>query len=125
MYGLISRLTAKHSSVLACELAGGRLDGTNRVFATALRSPKGALTLLMVNDAPCDWRAHLNLRNGREPSLYQYRVTSVDRDQPMLRINPVAAISPETGVCTVTLPPMSLVILSSFHLVHTAPGVAD
>ena len=125
VYGLMSRLTAKHSAVLACERAGGQVDGTNRVFAAALRSPKGALTWLIVNDAPQAWAARLVITNSHPQALYQYRVTSAQRDQPGLQIDPLCRLDmPKPGQSfSDTLPPMSLTIYSTFKLAHGRRGI--
>jgi hypothetical protein len=61
-YGLLSCFTAKYSQVLSCQLEGGRLEDLPRVFAAALRSPRGHLTLVLLNDAPCEWTASIDLR---------------------------------------------------------------
>jgi hypothetical protein len=123
VYGLISRLTAKHSSVLTCERSGGQIDGTNRVFAAGLRSPKGALTWIIVNDAPCGWQAHCVLQGAPQRALFEYRVTGADRDQPSLRIDPVGKVHGKPGAFETALPPMSLTIFSTFNLAHTRPGI--
>jgi hypothetical protein len=124
-YGLISRLTAKHSSVLMCERTGGQIDGTNRVFAAALRSPQGQLTWIIVNDAPQAWQAKLTLSGCDRRFLSKYQLTSADRDQPGLRINPVCKIELKkpSGAFTDALPPTSLTIYSTFKLKHAQPGI--
>ncbi len=125
VYGLISRLTAKHSTVLACERTGGQVDGTNRVFAAALRSPNGALTWIIVNDAPRAWGARLGMKGSPPRTLYQYRITAAQRDQPGLEIDPLLrVIVPTAGEpFTDTLPPMSLTIYSTFKLAHSHRGI--
>jgi hypothetical protein len=125
VYGLISRLTAKHSSVLACERRGGELDGTDRVFAAALRSPKGRMTWVIVNDAPCAWAARLQVLGALGRELHKYQVTSAQRDQPGLRIQPLGKVKVGQGAAAFadTLPPMSLTVYSSYDLAHSARGV--
>ncbi len=125
VYGLICRLAAKHSQVLACETRGGRLDGLPRVFAAALRSPGGNLTWIMVNDAPQPWSAHCELAGGGPKRLYKYRVSIADRDKPGLRIDPAGPIElpgPQ-GALDEVLPPLSLTILSSYERRHGDAGV--
>jgi hypothetical protein len=125
VYGLISRLTAKHSSVLACGTRGGQIDGMNRVFATALKSPKGNLTWMLVNDAPRAWSAELKLAGAAAGKLHKYQVTPAQRDQPGLEINPVSQLklTAGAGTFTETLPPSSLTIYSSYRLKHSDRGV--
>ena len=63
--GMLSRFTAKHSDVLGCRVDGGRSGTWQRVFATALRSPQGNLTLAVVNDAKTEYGVSLELRGTR------------------------------------------------------------
>ncbi len=124
-YGLISRLAAKHSSVLAGERRGGELDGTNRVFAAGLKSPKGALTWIVINDAPRPWQAEFSLKGNQGLVLYKYQVTSEQKNQPDLQINSLRTI-PISGAAasfTDSLPPMSLTIFSTWKLRHSARGI--
>ena len=64
--GLLSRFTAKHSAVLACRVEGGTMQQWQRVFAVALRSPQGHLTLAVVNDAPQEFDLALDLEGLAE-----------------------------------------------------------
>ncbi len=123
VYGMISRFTAKHSAVLACERTGGQVEGIDRVFTAALRSPKGGLTWIIVNDAPCTWQAHGVVRGGPKQALFEYRVTAAERDEQSLRIDPVGRVHPTMGAFETVLPSMSLTIFSTFNLAHTRRGV--
>ena len=125
VYGLISRLTAKHSSVVACETRGGQMDGTNRVFATALRSPKGHLTWVIVNDAPQAWAVRLEVSGASGKALQKYQVTADQRDQSSLRIEPLNKVRLAKGAANAAdvLPPMSLTIYSTYDLGHAERGV--
>ncbi len=125
VYGLISRFTAKHSSVVACETRGGRVDGTNRVFATALRSPKGHLTWVIVNDAPQAWPARLEVSGALGKVFQKYQVTAEQRDQSSLRIEPLSRVKLAEGTTSFSdsLPPMSLTIYSTYDLSHAQRGV--
>jgi hypothetical protein len=127
VYGLISRLTAKYSSVVACERSGGQVDGTDRVFDAALRSPKGSLTWIVVNDAPRQWTAAFSLKGCRRLRLYKYQVTGQRRDQPGLMINPTHTIPITAGnaVFSDELPPMSLTIYSTWKLKHSDAGIVE
>ena len=125
VYGLISRLTAKHSTLVATAVAGGQINGTNRVFAAALRSPKGQCTWIIVNDAPQAWPARLRLSGGAGSRLHQYRVTSQQKDNPSLKIAPVSQVRLKAGeaVFRDELPAMSLTIYSTYHLGATDMGI--
>ena len=125
VYGLISRLTAKHSSVVACERIGGQVDGTNRVFAVALKSPSGNLTWIVLNDAPAGWAADFSLQGCDRHVLYRYQLAADQKDRPNLRINPfrVAGITKGQAAFSDRLPPASLTVYSTWNLKHSAKGI--
>jgi hypothetical protein len=125
VYGLLSRLTAKHSQVLGSEVAGGEIGGHPRVFAAALRSPRGHLTLAIVNDAPQPWPARLEAAGIKASRLFKYQVSEKDRDQPGLLVGPVSSVAAKHGrlAHSDTLPPMSLTLFSSYNLDAKARGI--
>lgn len=125
VYGLISRLTAKHSSVVVCEKTGGQVDGTNRVFATALKSPMGNLTWIVVNDAARAWAVEFSLRGCRHQALYKYQVSGEQKNRPDLKIDPLRAATITAGNAAFSdeLPPRSLAIYSTWKLKHSDPGI--
>jgi len=125
VYGLISRLTAKHSSLLATDVTGGQIGGIHRVFTAALRSPRGHLTWMILNDAPRAWPARLQVSGAARSRLYRYQVTSQQKDQPGLRIVPVPKTRLQAGAADFNdeLPAMSLTIYSTYHLGATDQGI--
>jgi hypothetical protein len=118
VYGLLSRFTAKHSRILSTEVAGGQLDGLPRVFATALRSPANNLTVAIVNDASQPWEASVEATALGVTKLFMYQISSEERDQPSLSIEPRNTVRTAKGRLALfqTLPPMSLTLFSSYHL---------
>lgn len=125
VYGLISRLTAKHSTLVTTERTGGDLDGSPRVFSAALRSPRGQVTWIVVNDAPRTWPATLEVRGATAQPWYKYQVTSEQRDQPGLRVRPLRRVKFLKGSAsfTETLPAMSLTVFSTFKLKADDRGI--
>ena len=125
VYGLLSRLTAKHSQVLRSEVAGGVIDGHPRVFAAALRSPRSHLTLAIINDAPQPWPMNLDAAGNKASRLFNYQVSEKDSDQPGLCLRPVVFGSrqPWHVIYSDTLPPMSLTVFSSYNLGADTPGI--
>jgi hypothetical protein len=101
------------------------VDGTHRVFATALRSLKGHLTWVIVNDAPQAWPARLEVSGASGKVLQKYQVTAEQRDQSSLRIEPLNKVRLTKGAANIpdVLPPMSLTIYSTYDLSHTERGV--
>jgi hypothetical protein len=126
VYGLVSRFTARHSRVMVSSVEGGRAEGFQRVFTAALESRSGDITLLVVNDARQAWSTEVSL-NGLPPAtlLNRYQVTSKQRDNPDLRIDPLQRFGPvkQGGKISMVLPPFSLTILSTYRLHHGDSGV--
>jgi hypothetical protein len=125
VYGMLSRFTAKHSRVLKTAVGGGQIGGLPRVFAAALRSPQDKLTVVVLNDAPCPWKARLSGKDLGVSKLFKYQVTSAERDQPELRILPLESLRTAGSGATfeVALPPMSLTLFSSYCLAADTPGI--
>jgi hypothetical protein len=117
--GLFSRFTAKHSAVLACQVGGGGLEKWQRVFAAALRSPQGQLTLAVVNDAPQEFGLAVELGGlAADVRLYRYGLTEQDRDRADVKIAPQTEfpLSAAQAVLRDRLAPRSLTIYSTAKL---------
>jgi len=127
VYGLISRLTAKHSTIVRSERFGGQVAGTNRVFSAAIKSPEGDLTWIIVNDAPLQWKTEFSLTACQRPAFYKYQVVAEQKDRPGLKINPLNATAIHHGHATFldSLPPMSLTVFSTWKLKHSARGIVE
>jgi len=126
LLGLLTRFSARHSDVLACEVRGGREANWQGIFSAALRSRKGNLTIAVVNDAEAQFDARLHLDHlGDKVLLYRYRVSQRDRDRADLRIEPQGNIvlSPDSPDAQDQLPPMSLTVYSTWKLDHAQPGI--
>ncbi|MGA2033389.1 MAG: hypothetical protein ABSG68_14130 [Thermoguttaceae bacterium] len=124
--GLLSRFSAKHSAVLASRVEGGRVGAWQRVFCTALRSPRGKLTLAIVNDASAEFRLELALQGLTQPvALYRYRYGEAERERCDVKVDPQQEypLGPAQAELRDTLPPNSLTIYSAYKLPHEAPGV--
>ena len=124
--GLLSRFTAKHSDVLGCRVEGGRSGAWQRVFATALRSPHGNLTLAIVNDAKTEYGVSLELHDiAKDSMLYRYSIHSAQRDRADLRIDPQTQYRLSRTATTFKdrLAPMSLTIYSTYRLADSDDGV--
>lgn len=126
MYGLLTRFTAKHSQVLKCTVDGGRLGRYQRVFAACLRSPKGQLTLLVVNDADSPWETTFTLTGlGRAGTLYRYQITPQKRDRADLKVEADAEfplVRPATEFRQ-RLPASSVTVYTTYRRAHDDPGV--
>jgi hypothetical protein len=124
--GLLSRFIAKHSAVLATQVSEARVDGWQRVFCAAFRSPNGNLTLAVVNDASVGFPLQLTWA-GTPPAgkFYRYRYTEAEHDRPDVKVNPQPEFSPASGSAhwQDALPANSLTIYSTYELTHNDPGI--
>lgn len=126
LLGLLPRFIAKHSDVLACDISGGKIGEWQRVFAMALRSPKGSLTFAVVNDAPNEFTLRVDLRNpGPAREMYRYSTTLGERDRADLRIHPqkTVAIGENAATFVDRIEPLSLTIFSTYKLGDTDDGI--
>ena len=124
--GLLSRFTAKHSTVLASRVEGGKVADWQRVFCAALRSPRGNLTLAVVNDAPLEFDLTLAMQGLPQPArLCRYRYGEAERDRTDVKVDPQRefSVGPASPAFSDKLPPNSLTIYSTYKLRHDAPGV--
>ncbi len=126
MYGLLTRFTAKHSQVLECSVGGGRQGEYQRVFAAALRSPQGQLTLLVVNHGDSDWDASFTLRGWQQAGkLYRYRRTPAQRDRADLAVVPTAEFALSGGLKKLRdrIPAASVSVYTTYERNHRDAGV--
>ncbi len=124
--GLISRFTAKHSAVLGNRIEGGRVNPWQRVFSAAFRSPRGNLTLAVVNDAPTAYHLKVALESLPKPiRLYRYHYREAERERADVKVDPQNEFSLEPAAAELqdALPANSLVIYSTYRLEHDMPGV--
>ena len=124
--GLLTRFIAKHSTVLSCAVDGGKSGPWQRVFAVLLRSPKGNLTLAVVNDAPATVDVAFDFRGvSNAAQLWRYSVNQSQRDRADLRIEPEAGfpLSSSSASFKDRVAPMSLTIYSTYKLRHADNGV--
>jgi hypothetical protein len=122
VYGLMSRFAAKRSEVLACAVTGGKEKSFPRVFAAALRSPKGQFTAFVLNDAPAAWKGSLRFKGLEGRPLHVYRVTAETKDRADLRVEPGRTLEAKDAV-EEDIPPRSLTVYTTFRLAHEDRGI--
>ncbi|MGD0090781.1 MAG: hypothetical protein ABSE73_12750, partial [Planctomycetota bacterium] len=126
MLGLLSRFTAKHSGVLSCKVEGGTSGKWPRLFAAALRSPKGHLTLAVVNDAPGPCALVFDVRGlAKELRVYRYSVGMGERNRTDVKIEPQAEfpLPPTSAAFKDQVGPLSVTVYSTYRLAHADDGV--
>lgn len=119
-YGILSRFTAKHSTVLDVQ------GGNDQIMATALRSPKGNLTVLVVNASEKAERFRLSVAGLRDTcTLSEYRVSENAVSTPDYRMESqkVFELGPAKPVLADELPAKSITAYSTYKLSHAEPGV--
>ncbi|HTS69162.1 MAG TPA: hypothetical protein VMO17_09260 [Terriglobia bacterium] len=119
-YGIITRFLAKHSSVLE-----SKCDGPDLV-ATASRSPRGNMTILILNKSEGDQPINLFLANlERSTTLYKYQVTEGSMEKPGFELNPLDTreVSTAKPAFTDVLPDLSITVYTTYKLMHADPGI--
>src|SRR5271157_159128 len=119
-YGILTRFLAKHSSILQ-----SRCDDPDLV-ASAARSPRGNVTIFILNKSQADEAITLTLANlVRATTLYKYQVTEGSVEAPDFEMNPLETIEASTAKPNFTgkLPSMSITVYSTYKLMHTDPGI--
>lgn len=119
-YGILTRFIAKHSRVLAIEL------GNKQILASALLSPNGNMTVIVLNKSGNEEALTLGLpENTGKPDFHKYQVTEALVKSPGYQMSPVAFFSVSSAQQAIvdTLPPASITVYSNYHLSSNDPGV--
>ncbi len=115
-YGILTRFLAKHSSVLETTV------DSPGVSCATLRSPKGNLTMMVLNHTGASREASISLAGvdaGRV--LYQYRVVESAISRPGYRMESLRSFP--AGRFSDTLPADSITVYSTYRLAGSDPGI--
>jgi hypothetical protein len=126
MWALLSRYTALNSQVLALHTEGGQVDGFQRLVAAGLRSPKGKVTVLVVNEGMEDMSGTIEFDHlAGSLKLYRYRMTPSMRDRSDIELKPEAsfAVRPGRPAFEDNLPAQSITVYSTYKLGAKKKGV--
>lgn len=123
LYGLLSRLTAKHSAVLPVRLEPEPQKNARQVAAAALRSPAGELSLLVVNETYWDADATVRI-DGLAPGrrLYRYAITPEHRDRAGFEVTPTP-VAVDAGRFRDRISRLSVTVYSTYRLGPREPGI--
>ncbi len=119
-YGILTRFMAKHSSVLPVEANNSDL------IAAALRSPKGNLTIYVLNKSDAEETITVRLANQHSAcTLYKYQVSESAVGDPNFQMNPLETIEVSSSNANVAdkLPRMSITVYSTYKLTQSDPGI--
>jgi hypothetical protein len=118
-YGILTRFIAKHSRILAIDL------GSPRILASALLSPAGNMTVIVLNKSAHQEQMTLEVpQNLGKPEFYKYQVTEASVRDPGYQMSPLQSfqISPTQSGIADKLPPESITVYSNYHLSSNDPG---
>ena len=117
--GLATRHLPMRAQVLATQVSGAQVQGINRVWTAAVRSPKDAsLTLLVVNDAQQPWTARVSM--DRLPKNLAV-IRSMQDTDPSKSIT-YQQVQARDNTAELVLEPFSLTILTDSPLHPDGPG---
>lgn len=121
-YGLFTRFSAPNSEVLSCRVTGSG----QRFLAGALRSPKGNLTIWLLNLSSQQAQATMRLEGlGKEVALTPYPVTEAALGHPDFTHRPgeVIRVSPGSPEVPLTVPARSVTAFTTYRLAPEDPGI--
>jgi hypothetical protein len=128
-YAMLTRFTAKYSHVLPAEWKFQTGPANSPlVFAAALRSPKGQLTLILLNRENAALETQFRWPGlDRKRTLCRYELTEENLSRPRFKIAPAGkrTISPADSAFTYAIPARSLVVFSTYELLPEAQGITD
>jgi hypothetical protein len=120
---MLSRFFPKHSGVLATSVDAPFPEKDRKLVATALRSPKSHLTILMVNENYHFADLNIAFEGLAIPvNLQRYSLSKEDEDQVDISVHPESSFE-VSSVLTDTVPPMSIVVYSTYRLYPEDAGI--
>jgi hypothetical protein len=118
-YGILTRFIAKHSKILAIEL------GSDRILASALLSPMGNITVIVLNKSTRDEKINLGIpENPGKSDFYKYQVTETAVKDPKYQMSSLTSfhIDQTQSSITDTVPSESITVYSNYHLSNDDAG---
>ncbi len=124
--GLLTRFNAKYSTILYTEIDGDKIDGHQRIFAAALRSPSGEYTLYVINDSPEPFECDIQIDHAGQLSLYRYGINK-EEHEGLSNISLIPEKINQTGNTNIKFkevqPAKSITVYSTYRLDHTDKGI--
>jgi hypothetical protein len=115
-FAMLSRFLPKHSGVLATRVQAPFGEKDRKLVATALRTPKGNLTVLVVNESYRAAEATIELERLPAPvRLQRYLLTKDAEDKAKVELRPERTLEVSRGLSD-RIPPMSIVVYSTYRL---------
>jgi hypothetical protein len=122
-FAMLSRFLPKHSGVLATRVEEPFTTRDRKLVATALRTPKGNLTVVVVNES--HRAADATIEFEQLPSrmrLVRYSLSKDAEDKADVKLRPERSLEVSKNLSD-RIPPMSIVVYSTFRLNPEDPGL--
>jgi len=122
-FAMMSRFLPKHAGVLATHVEAPFGERDRKLVATAVRTPKGNLTLLVVNESHRAADATIELQDLHAPvRLARYTLTKDAEDKTNVELRPESVHEVSKDLSD-RIPPESIVVFSTYQLNPDDPGV--
>ncbi len=122
-YAMLTRYLPKYSGVLATRVEAPYLGCDRKLVAAALRSPKGNLTHLLVNEGHRAAEVRFELKDlPAAVRLHRYSLTKETEDRSKVELQADRTLN-VSGAFTDRIPPMSIVVFSTYKLTDDDPGM--
>jgi hypothetical protein len=122
-YAMLTRYFPKHSSVLATTVDAPFGQKDRKLVATALRTPKGGMTVLVVNESQHSAAVNIAFDGLAKPvRLQRYSLTKEAEDKVNVEIKPERSFEVSAALKD-RVPPMSIVVYSTYELKAGDPGI--
>jgi hypothetical protein len=119
-FGIISRFLSKYSSVVYSKID----SHDNHIMSSALLSPKGELSIILVNLKERAVTIDLELKSYDTKSMQIYQVTKEAVNQPGFALNSIDKFNSQL-IKKVILPAKSITNISSYDLNHLDKGIVS
>ena len=124
-YAMLTRYFPKHSGVLATTVDAPFGQRDRKLVATALRTPKGNMTVLVVNESQRSAVVNIDFEGLPKPvRLHRYSLTKEAEDKTSVDIHPERSFD-VSKTLTDQVPPMSIVVYSTYALKANDPGLIN
>jgi hypothetical protein len=124
-YAMLTRYFPKHSGVLATTVDAPFGLKDRKLVATALRSPKGNLTVLVVNESHHSAAVNIDFDGLAKPvRLQRYSLTKEAEDKTSVVLNPERSFEVSKTLAD-RVQPMCIVVYSTYELKAGDPGLIN
>jgi hypothetical protein len=122
-FAMLSRFLPKYAGVLATRVEANFGERERRLVATALRTRKGNLTVIVVNESHRAADAVIELEGLLAPlRLHRYSLTKESEDKSKVDLRPERELEVNKSLSD-RIPPMSIVVYSTYRLNPEDPGL--